>query len=76
MLTTFEELNFNAKINSSTYGICSNLFLDQEFQTVEYQLSLKKLDDNSFIYDEDSLLKIKNQEQTFHHTEKITMKRA
>ena len=64
-----------ADLGSSTYGICSNKFLDAEFKTVKYVLAINKIDKNTFSYDEDSHLQIKGQDEIFHHTEKNTMKR-
>lgn len=70
------EFNLSAELGSPTYGICSNLFLDQEFKTVRYDLKIKVLDPDTFIYDEDTQLIIKGQSQIFHHRDINTMKRV
>ncbi len=65
-----------ATLGSETYGICSNKFLDEEFQTIQYDVTIERMDDNTFSYDEDSQIKIKGQNEIFHHTEKNIMKRS
>lgn len=47
-----------AEAGSDTYGICSNRFLDKEFKTVRYQLTVTMLDANRFHYKEDSQLRM------------------
>ncbi len=69
-------LNMSATLGSQTYGICSNIFLDREFQTVKYDLKITFHDKNSFSYEEDTQLKIKGQDKVFHHTDKNTLKRV
>lgn len=64
-----------AVLGSETYGICSNKFLDEEFKTIRYDLKIERIDDNSFLYDEDTQIKIKGQDEIFHHTEKNVMRR-
>ncbi len=59
-----------ADVGCETYGICSNKFLDEEFKSIRYELKMEKINENSFRYDEDTLIKIKGQKEIFHHTEK------
>ncbi|HBF14064.1 MAG TPA: FABP family protein [Deltaproteobacteria bacterium] len=68
--------NLEANVGSETYGICSNRFLDREFKTVRYELTVTILDNNTFLYEEDSQLQIKGQPSLFHHTDKNTLKRV
>jgi hypothetical protein len=70
-----KQIQLAAKLGSPTYGICSNVFLDREFQTVGYQLDLKILDANSIQYDEVTELKIRGQSEIFKHSDKNTLKR-
>ncbi|MBT3586630.1 MAG: FABP family protein [Halobacteriovoraceae bacterium] len=65
-----------AELGSNTYGLCSNLFLNEEFKTVHYEIAINKIDENTFSYEEDSQIKIKGQDEIFHHTEKNTLKRV
>ncbi len=68
-------LKVEAKLNSSTFGICSNPFLDREFQTVAYVGELKFEGDDTYQYEEDTQIKIKGQEKIFHHVDKNVLKR-
>ena len=58
-----------AEAGSDTYGICSNKFLDQEFKTVRYELTVTVHDRDSFSYKEDTQLKMKGRKDLFHHTD-------
>lgn len=69
------ELQLSAKLGSSTYGICSNPFLDREFKTVAYELTIKILDANRFQYSEDTQLIIKDKKEIFHHRDSNVMKK-
>jgi len=68
-------LEMEATLGSQTFGICSNPFLDKNFQTVTYTLKVTKHDENSFSYEEDTQLKIHGLPDIFHHTDKNTLKR-
>lgn len=65
-----------ADVGSPTYGICSNKFLDEQFKTVRYELTVTIHDDNSFSYEEDTQLRIPGQPDIFHHRDKNTLTRA
>lgn len=67
------DFSMRAELGSTTYGIVSNKFLDEEFQTVSYDLKIEFLDEDKFSYDENTRLKIKGQEPIFDHTEKNTL---
>ncbi len=70
-----KEFNLVPEVGSETYGICSNLFLDREFKAIKYELKVSIHGTNSFSYEEDTQLKIKNQENLFHHVDKNTLKK-
>lgn len=69
------EFRLSAEAGSETYGICSNRFLDREFKTVRYELKVNVHGANSFSYEEDTQIKIKGQDELFHHIDKNTLKR-
>lgn len=71
-----KSFELSADVGSETYGICSNKFLDKEFKTVIYELNVTIHDDQSFSYEEDTQLKIKNQADLFHHIDKNTLRRV
>lgn len=58
-----------ADAGSDTYGICSNRFLDREFKTVRYELTVTLHGPDSFSYHEDTQLKMKGRGDLFHHTD-------
>jgi hypothetical protein len=65
-----------AEVGSETYGICSNRFLDEQFKTVRYELTFELRDANTIVYREDTVLKIKGQDELFHHTDENTLVRV
>lgn len=65
-----------AEAGSDTYGICSNNFLDREFKTVRYELTVTVHGRNSLSYSEDTQLRIKGQAELFHHTDANTLRRV
>ena len=70
------EFKVSAVLGSHTYGISSNPFLDEEFQTVRYDIKIDILDENTFSYDENTQIKIKGQSRIFDHTEKNVLVRV
>ena len=70
------EFKLSAVLGSHIYGICSNQFLDEEFQTIRYDVKFELLDEDTFSYDENTQIKIKDQSNIFHHTEKNTLSRV
>ncbi|MDH4304319.1 MAG: heme-binding beta-barrel domain-containing protein [Nitrospira sp.] len=65
-----------AEAGSDTCGICSNRFLDKEFKTVRYELTVTMLDANRFHYKEDSQLRMPGRPDLFHHTDGNTLTRV
>lgn len=70
-----KEFNLQAKAGSSTYGVCSNLFLNDEFKTTQYDISYTIIDENTFSYNENTQIQMKGRELIFDHTEKNILKR-
>jgi hypothetical protein len=56
-----------AKIDDATAGISSNPFLDYAFKTIEYRIMITFLEDGTWSYEQDTVLKIKGQDDPFHH---------
>jgi len=65
-----------AEVGSPTYGICSNKFLDENFRTVRYELTVTIHDDQSFSYEQDSQLQMPGRSEVFHHRDKNTLRRV
>lgn len=59
-----------ARRDSSTYGICSNPFLEYAFNTVEFRINVTINDDGTWIYDEDTVMMIQGKDEPFHHTDR------
>jgi hypothetical protein len=70
------EFKLSAVLGSQTYGVCSNKFLDKEFQTVRYDIKFEFIDEDVFSYDENTQIKIAGQSKIFDHTEKNTLKKV
>lgn len=64
-----------AVLGDPTYGICSNKFLDQQFQTVRYDLKIEKISENEFTYGENTQMKMPSRDEIFDHTERNTLRR-
>lgn len=56
----------------TTYGICSNPFLEEAFRTDEYRIRIKVNGDGSWSYDETTTLMIKG-EKLFKHSDKSVL---
>ena len=70
------EFMVKAELGSNTYGVCSNKFLDDEFQTVSYEIKFSFIDENTFTYDENTRIKMKGRDDIFDHTESNTLKKV
>ncbi len=63
-----DTFSLEANVGDATFGICSNPFLDKEFRTVRYTLTVTTHDDGTWSYDEDTQMQLANGE-IFHHTD-------
>jgi hypothetical protein len=70
-----KEFALEASVGSDTYGILSNRFLEREFKTVKYLLKISILTSDTFRYEEDTQLQLKNRKDIFHHTDSNTIRR-
>lgn len=70
------EFRLVSELGSPTWGISSNPFLDEHFKTVRYELNLKVVDDDTFTYDETTVLRMKGRAEDFAHTDGNTLKRV
>ncbi|WP_026606089.1 FABP family protein [Methylocapsa acidiphila] len=67
-----KEFELVASRGLTTYGICSNVFLEEAFRTDEYRIKITINDDGTWSYDETTTLVIKG-ETRFAHTDKDTL---
>ena len=70
------EITLKAELGSKTFGVCSNPFLDKEFQTVGYEIKLTFQGEDSFTYDQVTRIQIKGQPKVFEHRDKNTLKKV
>lgn len=71
-----KSFSMSAELGSPTYGICSNPFLDEQFQTVRYDVTIQVLEPDRFSYDEDLQMRMPGRDQVFHHTDRNTLSRV
>jgi len=69
------EFELVATHNSDNFGIRSTPFLDYAFETVEFRIKISINSDDTWTYDEDTVLRIKGKADLFHHTDKNTLTR-
>ncbi len=62
-----------AKEDDRCAGISSNPFLDYAFRTVEFRIQVMIHDDGTWSYEQDTVLKIQNQVELFHHVDNNTL---
>jgi len=63
----------HAKEGDPCAGISSSPFLDYAFKTVEFHIQVNINADGTWSYEQDTVLKIKDQEKLFHHIDKNTL---
>lgn len=56
-----------ARRGAADYGICSNPWLDENFRTESFTITVTVHDDGTWSYDEDTVMMIKGQAEPFHH---------
>jgi hypothetical protein len=66
----------NAARGSTDYGICSNPFLETNFRTDSFTITVTIHDDGSWSYDEDTVMTIKGQAEPFHHRDRNRLTRV
>lgn len=67
------EFELVATHDSGNYGIRSTPFLDYAFKTVEFRIKVSINPDGTWSYEEDTVLKIRGQDELFHHVDKNTL---
>lgn len=61
--------------SSDGYGIISNPFLEQAFRTDRYTIKVDLHADGTWSYEQDTLLTIPGQSETFHHTDRNRLRK-
>jgi hypothetical protein len=70
------EFELHATAGAATNGICSNPFLEQAFTTVEVRVRVRINPDGTWLYDEDTVMKVLGRDEPFHHTDRHTLKKV
>lgn len=73
---TDRSFSLSAQVGSEIYGISSNPFLDREFKTVRYELTISIEGPDTFRYEEDTQLLLKDRSDVFHHRDSNTLERV
>lgn len=68
-----KEFELLAKHDDEHFGIRSGPFLDYAFKTVEFRIKVTINPDNTWTYDEDTVLMIHGKTEPFHHTDRNTL---
>ena len=71
-----KSFTLSADIGSTTYGVLSNPFLDAVYRTERFELTVTVNADGSVTYMQDTVLKLKNVPNTFHHTDGNTLRKV
>ena len=64
-----KQFELHAKEDDRCAGISSNPFLDYAFRTVEFHIQVSVHDDGTWSYEQDTVMKIKDQVTLFHHVD-------
>jgi hypothetical protein len=70
-----KELTVKATLGAECFGICSATFLQQNFKTTSYTLSIRLNKDGSFSYEQDTVLETPGR-APFHHVDRATLKQV
>jgi hypothetical protein len=71
-----KSFSLRCDFGSPTFGTCSQPFLDTNFRTLEYRITVTINADGTWSYDQDTVLKVAGTDQLFHHTDRNTLKRV
>jgi len=69
------EIRVAATLGSPSYGICSNVWLDDHFKTLAYALEIK-VDGDTLSYEADTSILIKGRAEAFAHRDRNTLRRV
>lgn len=65
-----------ARRGTTDYGICSNPFLEENFRTDSFTITVTIHDDGTWSYEEDTVMMIKGQSKPFHHRDSNRLTRV
>ncbi|MCU0269816.1 MAG: heme-binding beta-barrel domain-containing protein [Acidimicrobiales bacterium] len=65
-----------ADLGSQQFGVLENPYLAANASTVRYECTITLNDDGSMTYEEDTVLRMKELEDLFHHTDRNVMRKV
>jgi hypothetical protein len=68
-----KSFELNATQGLDTYGICSAPFLHEAFRTTSFNIKVTANADDSWSYEEDTVLQILGRPEPFHHVDRNTL---
>lgn len=71
-----KSFTLTARRGSTDYGICSNPFLEENFRTDSFTITVTVHDDGTWSYEEDTVMLIKGQAEPFHHRDSNRLTRV
>ncbi len=71
-----KSFTLTAARGSSDYGICSNPYLETNFRTDSFAITVTIHDDGTWSYDEDTVMQITGQADPFHHRDSNRLHRV
>ena len=71
-----KSFTLTARRGDTEYGICSNPYLEQNFRTDSFTITVTIHDDGTWSYDEDTVMQIKGRTEPFHHIDRNRLTRV
>lgn len=64
-----------ARRGDTAFGICSNPYLEDNFRTDSFTITVTIHEDGTWSYDEDTVMTIKGEDEPFHHRDRNRLRR-
>jgi hypothetical protein len=71
-----KQFTLTARRGSTDYGICSNPYLEANFRTESFEITVTVHEDGTWSYEEDTVMMIRGQSEPFHHRDSNRLSRV
>lgn len=71
-----KRFTLTAKRGTTAYGICSNPYLEENFRTDSFTITVTIHDDGTWSYEEDTVMQIQGLDEPFHHRDSNRLSRV
>jgi hypothetical protein len=71
-----KEFELTAVAGADAYGILSSPFINAAFRTASFRIRVTINDDDTWTYEEDTVMEIPGRDQPFHHIDRNTLRRV